>query len=98
MRVENDVIHIVICHSDIFLENIDIFPVFSINIEQKLTTVMSYRARLTEERGRINLVNHSRNQNLCDVYCSSIPHEWYSFNFIASVGIDSGCIGYSGGT
>jgi hypothetical protein len=47
----------VICHSDIFLENIDIFPVFSINVEQKLTTVVSYGARFMEERGRINSIN-----------------------------------------
>ena len=52
----NDVVHIVICHSDIFVENIDIFPVFSINIEQRLITAVPCRASFVKKSGWINFI------------------------------------------
>jgi hypothetical protein len=54
--IGNDVIHILICHSDVSVENIDIFPVFSINTEQMLITAASCRARFVKGRGRINFI------------------------------------------
>jgi len=38
------------------VENIDIFPVFSINIEQRLITAEPCRARFVKGRGRINFI------------------------------------------
>ena len=85
-----------VCQSYTFLENIDSFPVFSVNIGRKPTTRVSCKTRFREQHGRINLINNFRGQNLSHVYCSSMPHEWYRFNCIAYVGFDSACIVYHG--